>query len=515
LEGEVRQFPNIHIWLHSTALAVFSDRKVGILREGRRYILVTPQMLLVAAGAREKSLAFKGNTLPGVYGAGAFQTLVNRDLVRPARRLFIVGGGNVGLIAGYHALQAEIEVVGLVEALAECGGYQVHRDKLARLGVPIYTSHTILSANGADGVESVTIAQVDERFQPVAGTERSFACDTVLIAIGLDPIDEFTRKAAEFGLPCLAAGDADEIAEASAAMFSGKIRGREIAVRLGCPADPVPDDWVRLGEILKSKPGKSLELGLDGLPTGVTPILHCTQEIPCNPCATICPKGVIRIDGDDLRKTPVLVETEASCGSCEKCVAICPGLAITIVDRRKDAQNPTVSIPFEFDLERIHGAERVTLLNAAGAVLGEAPILDVLTPKFAGRTKIVRVRAPEDIAPQIAGVRIQDPQVSEPMHRYVPHLANDTIICRCERVSAGEIRALIRQGYRDLNEIKAVARAGMGACGSKTCNALIRRMFREEGIPAAEITDESRRPLFVEVPLGVFAGETAGSDGHS
>jgi len=52
-----------------------------------------------------------------VYGAGAFQTLVNRDLVKPTKNLFIIGGGNVGIIAGYHALQAGIKVVGLVEAL--------------------------------------------------------------------------------------------------------------------------------------------------------------------------------------------------------------------------------------------------------------------------------------------------------------------------------------------------------------------------------------------------------------
>ena len=123
----------------------------------------------MAAGAREKSLVFKGNTLPGVYGAGAFQTLVNRDLVRPTSRLFIVGGGNVGLIAGYHALQAGIQVVGLCEALPECGGYKVHKDKLVRMGVPIYTSHTVLSANGDEEVASVTIAKIDKAWKPVAG----------------------------------------------------------------------------------------------------------------------------------------------------------------------------------------------------------------------------------------------------------------------------------------------------------------------------------------------------------
>ena len=168
LESEVRAFEHVKVWLNSTALAVFSDRRVGVLRDGH-YFILRPQVLLVAAGAREKSFVFGGNTLPGVYGAGAFQTLVNRDLVRSASRLFIVGGGNVGLIAGYHALQAGIEVAGLCEALPECGGYKVHKDKLVRMGVPVFTSHTVLRANGIEEVESVTIARVDDKWKPVPG----------------------------------------------------------------------------------------------------------------------------------------------------------------------------------------------------------------------------------------------------------------------------------------------------------------------------------------------------------
>ena len=90
--------PNITCWTDSTVLFVFKDRKVGILKHGV-YKLVTPKIVLNTAGAREKFLKFQGNTLAGIYGAGAFQTLVNRDLVRPTKRLFIIGGGNVGLIA--------------------------------------------------------------------------------------------------------------------------------------------------------------------------------------------------------------------------------------------------------------------------------------------------------------------------------------------------------------------------------------------------------------------------------
>ncbi|MHA2307574.1 MAG: 2Fe-2S iron-sulfur cluster-binding protein [Candidatus Hodarchaeales archaeon] len=69
----------VDIWLNSTALSVFSDGMVGILQNNNNYTLVKPRRLFIATGAREKMLAFPGDTLPGVYGAGAFQTLVNRD----------------------------------------------------------------------------------------------------------------------------------------------------------------------------------------------------------------------------------------------------------------------------------------------------------------------------------------------------------------------------------------------------------------------------------------------------
>lgn len=517
LENEVRALDSVHIWLRSTALAVFADGCVGILAGGNRYVLVQPEILLVAAGAREKSLAFRGNTLPGVYGAGAFQTLVNRDLVKPTDKLFIVGGGNVGLIAGYHALQAGISVVGLVEALPECGGYKVHKDKLARMGVPIYTSHTVVSANGQESVESVTIARVDDRFRPVPGTEKSFECDTVLVAVGLDPVSEFYAKAQEFGLKAFAAGDAEEIAEASAAIFSGKIKGLEIAKAMGQDVGEIPADWYRTAEILKSRPGQTVSEQIPEGEEGITPVFHCSQEIPCNPCTSVCSQALIHIDENDIRQIPEFLGQKLGkkCTGCEKCVTICPGLAITLVDYRKDAETPIVTIPYEFLKDSIKVGDRVTVLDATGNALGNVEVTSARAVKTNDRTVLVKVKAPREYAKRIAGILIQEKQVTEPMDQYVERITDDTIVCRCERVTAGEIRALIRNGYRDINEIKAVKRAGMGSCGGKTCTALIRRLFRDEGIPDSEVEDPTKRPLFMEVPLGVFAGvEEAGHDGH-
>ncbi len=503
LEEKVRAYPQVEVWLNSTALAVFSDHKVGILRDGESYVLVEPEVLVVATGARERSLAFPGNTLPGVYGAGAFQTLVNRDLVRPAEKLFIVGGGNVGLIAGYHALQAGIHVVGLCEALPECSGYKVHKDKLMRLGVPIYTSHTVLAAHGREQVESVTIAQVDERFRPIPGTEKTLACDTVLVAVGLDPVDIFYRKAVEFGMKAFVAGDAKEIAEASAAIFSGRIAGFQAAQALGVEKGAVPQEWKELEAVLKSKPGRRVPPPPPP-PGTVYPVLHCREEIPCNPCSMVCPQGLITLEGD-IRRVPQLRQ-DKPCLGCERCVVMCPGLAITLVDKRQDPHGPLVTVPLEFSADVFSPGDKVVALDADGNALGEVEVVELREIPRNDRTRLLKLRVPEAWAEKVAGVRLQDPELVRPVDQPVLAAQEPKIICRCERVAEEEIRALIRQGVRDMNEIKAVTRAGMGACGGKTCRNLIKRLFVEEGVPLEDVTDFTERPLFTEVELGVFAG---------
>ena len=509
LEIQVRLLETVDIWLETTAVAIYEDQSVGLWQfEEDRYVRIKPQVILVATGARERSLPFKGNTLPGIYGAGAFQTLANRDLVKPAENLFIVGGGNVGLIAGYHALQAGINVVGLVEAAPECGGYKVHEDKLARFNVPIMTSHTILEARGQDHVKSVVIAEVDENFQPIPGSEQEFACDCVLIAVGLNPVDEFTTKAHEVNLPVFAAGDAAEIAEASAAMFSGKIQAREIAQHLGLETPATPDEWREFEEVLKSKPGQIHEI-LDLETTGeVFPVMHCRQEIPCDPCASVCPQGLIQINPSDIRSLPEFCPVvEKNCIACERCVAICPGLAITLVDFRKDPSQPIVSIPIEFSEDYIHTGDRLPVTDVDGKVLGYYPVVSMRTLRQYSRTLIVRVQMPAKFAAKAAGIQLVAGwgQPESHVEHYLEMTEGETIVCRCEHISADEIRKLIREGVRDINQIKAATKATMGACGGKTCLSLIKKIFQEEGISLEKVTDPTQRPVFVEVPLEILA----------
>ncbi len=51
----------------------------------------------------------------------------------------------------------------------------------------------------------------------------------------------------------------------------------------------------------------------------------------------------------------------------------------------------------------------------------------------------------------------------------VAAIADDTVVCRCEDVTAGEIRAAVDEGATDLNQMKHFTRCGMGPCQGRMC----------------------------------------------
>lgn len=499
LSDEIAALPSVRVWTRATAVGVYRDGAFGIVRDGV-FSIVRPAQVLIATGARERTLPFPGSGLPGVYGAGAFQTLVNRDQIRSAGRLFVVGGGNVGLITAYHALQAGIEVAALVEAMPQCGGYKVHQDKILRLGVPVLTSHTIVCAEGRGHVESVVAARVDERFQVIPGTHRRWDVDTVLVAVGLSPVDELAQKSREYGIPTWSAGDAREIAEASAAIFSGKIAGRRIARELGIRVD-IPAEWEPLEEILKSRPGAVHEVANAARDSRVYPVFFCDQEIPCNPCVDACPLHSIRIDGT-IMDLPVF---EGRCSGCGKCVLACPGLAITLVFEQEDPSRETavVMLAFEFDSDRLPEGGEVVTTDRQGRVLGHGTVVEVRDRKNQDRRKLVRLRVPYAQRLDVAGFLIAQPDAGIPVDE-PDQQGGDPVVCLCERVRRSEILAEIEAGVRDMNQLKATLRTGMGACGGKNCTEAILRLYRQAGVPSEEITLPTQRPLTTEVRLDAF-----------
>ena len=140
LINEVENNALIEVWNDSTVIGLYKDSVVTVLKKEKlfnRYLKIQAKAIIVATGASEKVLAFENNDLPGIFGAGAVQTLMNVYGVKPGNNILMVGSGNIGLIVSYQMIQAGINVVGVIEAAPKIGGYKVHASKLRRLGVPI------------------------------------------------------------------------------------------------------------------------------------------------------------------------------------------------------------------------------------------------------------------------------------------------------------------------------------------------------------------------------------------
>ena len=505
LASKIEKYKELNIWINSPVVGVFTDGLVGIIKNGK-YVLVKPKRILVTAGAREKTLAFPGCDLPGIYGAGAFQTLVNRDLIKPTNKLFIVGGGNVGLIGAYHALQAGIDVMGIVEALQKCGGYKVHLDKIKRLGIPIYTSHTVVKAEGKDHLKRVIISEIDEKFKPIKGTEAVFEADTLLIAVGLNPVDELKKQAQNLGIKTYAAGDADIIAEASAAIFSGKITARKMLIDMGYDVE-VPPEWNDMVKVLRSRPGSSKNLHSFPKNKEVYPALHCAQEIPCNPCSEACVLQSIKIKDASIIGTP---QFEGDCLGCARCITLCPGLSITLIDKRYDKTKKTarIVIPWEMPDGKIKIGEELTTTGIDGEIIGKGKIIAIKLAKWQNKRKLVSLEIPYEDADKIVNIRIREPLGKETATAIRAIEDGEVIICRCERVTKKEIINYIKMtGTKDFNAVKAALRIGMGSCGGKTCTELILRIFKELGIDPKDVEPHVDRPFDQEVPLKVFLNE--------
>jgi len=88
----------------------------------------------------------------------------------------------------------------------------------------------------------------------------------------------------------------------------------------------------------------------------------------------------------------------------------------------------------------------------------------------------------------------------------MPNKNSETIICRCEDVTRERILACIAEGYKTLDEIKRVTRAGMGPCQGRTCRNLIAaELSRAYGLPMEEVLMPTFRPPVKPISLGALA----------
>ncbi|MGI5191312.1 FAD-dependent oxidoreductase [Promicromonospora sp. CA-289599] len=174
---------------------------------GREALVLEPDALVLATGAHDRTLPFPGWQLPGVYSAGAAQALAKGERVAVGRQVVVAGAGPFLLPVASSLLQTGADVVGVHEAsrlgslargwlnrpwelagaagkAGELAGYV--RD-LVRHRVPWRPGEAVVAAHGDGRVEAVTVARLDARWAPVAGTERRVVADAVCVSHGFTP----------------------------------------------------------------------------------------------------------------------------------------------------------------------------------------------------------------------------------------------------------------------------------------------------------------------------------------
>jgi len=426
---------HVKIMLQTTVTGIYEDVVVLYDRQNDVTLEVQADYILLATGASERFIQFENNHLPGVYGAGAVQTLMNQFMVLPGKRFLMVGSGNIGLIVSYQLLQAGAEVAAIVEIADKVGGYDVHLRKVKRFGIPILLRHTIKKALGQERVTGAVVVQVDENFQPIEGTEKEFAVDAICIATGLVPSVELAAMAnvkieyvPELGgfVPyrdqnmrtnvehVFIAGDLAGIEEATTAMIEGRIAGLTIAqsikeIDLSKEIESLQNELIEFRSgpfsekvrrgLAKFFPQRVVEYSrepqTDTGPTGkLRPVIECYENIPCNPCQTSCPTGAIVVPGN-INSLP-RIDYE-KCTGCGICVSKCPGLAIFMVQENVEPGFDLVIVPYEM-LPLPEKGERVIALDRDGKYVCEAQVIKIV--RFPHKTNLVHLKVPAGFAAQ-------------------------------------------------------------------------------------------------------------------
>lgn len=283
----------VEIMTDTTVVGMYEDGVISVLHKEDNYFKIMPKAVIVATGAFEKSLAFPNNDLPGIYGAGAVQTLMNVYGIKPGNKVLMVGAGNIGLIVSYQLMQAGVEVLAILDAAPKIGGYLVHASKVRRMGVPILTSHTIKEAIGNDCLEKAIVWEVDSKFQGIEGTEKEFEVDVMCVSVGLTPLSELlAMRGCEMKyIPQLSgfvptrnenyetsvenvfvAGDVTGVEEASAAMVEGYLAGLCAAEKIGRKHEnyeELKEDYIgQLADLRRGPVGQHILSGINQIVKG-------------------------------------------------------------------------------------------------------------------------------------------------------------------------------------------------------------------------------------------------------
>jgi len=158
---------------------------------------IKAKSIVLAMGCREKTrwnIMIPGDRPSGIFTAGVAQAFINLYNNMVGRNVVILGSGDVGLIMARRLKFEGANVLGVVEILPYASGLPRNVVQcLDDYDIPLFLNHTISYIKGKERLESVKIAQVDEKLNIIPGSEKEIKCDTLLLSLGLIPENELSK----------------------------------------------------------------------------------------------------------------------------------------------------------------------------------------------------------------------------------------------------------------------------------------------------------------------------------
>ena len=148
-------------------------------------------LLFYQQGCYERTrgaILLPGERPKGIMTAGSAQRYLNKDGYLVGKNVFILGSGDIGLIMARRMTLEGANVLGVAEIMPFSNGLTRNVVQcLHDFNIPLYLSHTVTDIRGKERLEGITIQEVNEKFQVIPNTEKSFEVDTLLLSVGLIP----------------------------------------------------------------------------------------------------------------------------------------------------------------------------------------------------------------------------------------------------------------------------------------------------------------------------------------
>ena len=189
----------VEIKLGTMVTHMSSDRVIEYVSKEEGYQKLKADIIVLAVGCYERSrgaLGIPGERPAGVYTAGQAQRYLNIDGYMVGKKVFILGSGDIGLIMARRMSLEGAEVLGVAELMPYSNGLPRNMKQcLDDFGIPLYLSHTVTNIYGRYRLERIELTKVDDKRQPIKGSEMYFDVDTLLLSVGLIPENTLAEEA--------------------------------------------------------------------------------------------------------------------------------------------------------------------------------------------------------------------------------------------------------------------------------------------------------------------------------